>query len=282
MRISIYIATQKEHEFPKNSSYKPLFLGKSAIVADQWLHDDTGDSISDRNPFYSELTGQYWIWKNDKENDIVGLCHYRRFLWTYKNPWWLCRRKFATIADCERFLRIDSVSSWLEHHDVILPRPEAFHRESLKEQFVSGLGAEGYAMMEASVRRVAPAYAQTFADVLDRQWGYFTNLLICRKELFDRYSAWLFSILQDIEDHMDKTDRRNLRILGHCSERLLNVYVAHHRLRAKEVPMIVIAGPGEPLSRSTCLDARCFKRRHLPWMVKMEERLWGRSGKKQN
>ena len=32
------------------------------------------------NCYYSELTGLYWIWKNDHETEYVGTCHYRRFL----------------------------------------------------------------------------------------------------------------------------------------------------------------------------------------------------------
>ena len=43
-----------------------------------YVGDDTGDNISYKNPFYCELTGMYWLWKNYK-CDIIGICHYRRF-----------------------------------------------------------------------------------------------------------------------------------------------------------------------------------------------------------
>jgi len=43
-----------------------------------FIGDDSGQNISARNPYYSELTGIYWAWKNTRQ-DVVGSCHYRRF-----------------------------------------------------------------------------------------------------------------------------------------------------------------------------------------------------------
>ena len=43
------------------------------------LGDNTGDNISEKKYKYSELTVQYWAWKNQNA-DYYGLCHYRRYL----------------------------------------------------------------------------------------------------------------------------------------------------------------------------------------------------------
>jgi hypothetical protein len=38
----------------------------------------SGDSINNLNVFYCELTTLYWIWKNDKSNDLICHKQYRR------------------------------------------------------------------------------------------------------------------------------------------------------------------------------------------------------------
>lgn len=278
MKISIYIATQELHDFPQNADYKPIFVG--AAENERFLSDSTGESISGRNRFYSELTGHYWIWKNDTESDVVGLCHYRRFLWLNKVSWRLRRKSFSSIADCEKLLLTDNIEKWMRRYDIIMPRPDAFSHETLKEHFSHYIGAFAYDLMYEAVWRISPEYMDTFSKVFNRRWGSFANLMIAKKPLFDRYSKWLFPILQDIEEHMDKRDEKTLRLLGHCSERLLNVFVAHNHLRVKSVPQIVLVRPGEPLSESPCLDMRYLKRRYMPWMVEIRERIRKRLGRR--
>ena len=64
---------------PDLDCYVHIWAGKNSRIADtKLLGDDTGDNISIKNKYYSELTGIYWIWKNEK-SDIVGTSHYRRF-----------------------------------------------------------------------------------------------------------------------------------------------------------------------------------------------------------
>ena len=80
MSIKIFTITHKGFTPPVDSMYVPLHVGRINGENLGFLGDDTGDSISQLNPYFCELTGMYWIWKNFTETDYVGICHYRRYL----------------------------------------------------------------------------------------------------------------------------------------------------------------------------------------------------------
>ena len=80
MDIKIYTLTHKKFNVPPDPLYVPLQVGSEEKEDLGYLCDNTGENISALNCYYSELTGLYWIWKNDHETEYVGTCHYRRFL----------------------------------------------------------------------------------------------------------------------------------------------------------------------------------------------------------
>ena len=62
MSIRIYTLTHKNFEIPKDPMYVPLQVGRATKDDLGYLCDNTGDNISEKNCYYSELTGIYWIW----------------------------------------------------------------------------------------------------------------------------------------------------------------------------------------------------------------------------
>ena len=79
MDIKVIVAAHKPYRMPQDSMYLPLHVGRALTDQDLgWQGDNTGDNISLKNPYYCELTGLYWAWKNLKA-DAIGLVHYRRF-----------------------------------------------------------------------------------------------------------------------------------------------------------------------------------------------------------
>jgi hypothetical protein len=83
--VKIYCMAHKKYEKLNNDIYIPLQVGAALHNSLGYHSDNTGDNISERNPYYSELTGLYWLYKNDSDCDITGLCHYRRYFINERN-----------------------------------------------------------------------------------------------------------------------------------------------------------------------------------------------------
>ena len=82
-KIKILVAQHKEAEVFHNEVYIPIHVGKALSKTELGiLCDDTGDNISHLNPYFCELTAQYWAWKNMHDVEYIGLCHYRRYFQT--------------------------------------------------------------------------------------------------------------------------------------------------------------------------------------------------------
>lgn len=67
---------------------------------EKFLIDEThsGDNIDGRNPWYCELTGLYWLWKNS-DAYYVGLEHYRRY---FESP--TQKRQRITVTEAQGIL----------------------------------------------------------------------------------------------------------------------------------------------------------------------------------
>ena len=69
------------YKFIKDLGYIPVGLGEKNFD-NNWLSDNSGLNISEKNKHYGEYTFHYWIWKNYINNiktDWVGFCQYRKF-----------------------------------------------------------------------------------------------------------------------------------------------------------------------------------------------------------
>ena len=77
--MSMYVITHKKFNYPIPDGYIPLLVGANRNEnPGNYMTDNTGKNISDKNLNYSELTGLYWLWKNNHDENI-GISHYRRY-----------------------------------------------------------------------------------------------------------------------------------------------------------------------------------------------------------
>ena len=78
VEVIVIVAAHKEYQMPTGEMYLPVYVGAAGKKSiEGYRRDDEGENISDLNPYFGELTGLYWAWKN-LNTDYLGLVHYRR------------------------------------------------------------------------------------------------------------------------------------------------------------------------------------------------------------
>lgn len=240
----IYIATHKPYWLPSVTEYQPIHVG-AANTNNRFVEtcDNIGTSISDKNRTYCELTGLYWIWKNDKTSETVGFCHYRRYF-DFKHDKNIFLRQCIMDKDFKshinNFISPVKVENYLKNADVVLPTKHELGC-TIQEQYYSVHSATDFKIMQDVVRELYPDYTETMNRVFNCKRMYPYNMFIMKKSLFDDYMGWVFSVLFEVEKRITiAEDPYQSRVIGFLAERLLNVYVYHHKLKIKEIPIVFI------------------------------------------
>ena len=219
MAITLFTITHKQFTPPSDPLYMPLHVGRKNSVELGFLGDHIGDTISERNPFYCELTGMYWIWKNYSNSDYVGICHYRRYL---------INEQGALYTEAE-------LSELLKHYDMIttklLTLPGSYYEGFSANHHIKDLLTTGEVL-----KQKYPDYYDTFKRLIHGPHTYFGNIFITSKKEYDRYCEWLFTILFEVEKRTDFTGYNGYqkRLFGFLSEFLQTVWIKYHNLNVKE------------------------------------------------
>ncbi len=228
--IKIFVATHASVFYKLPLGYEYIRVGDQNFSC-TYL-DSVGNNISNLNPYYCELTGIYWIWKNylDK-NSIVGLNHYRRVM--ADDSHWQVFSK-TPIA-------INKVKAKLINFDLLLPK-RLYHKLSLYDLYDKSHQINDLVLMLESLEQIHHvAFSESLNFLKNTHFGYYGNMMICKKSLFDDYCAWAFPVLDKVFKQIDFIDRTKSesRVIGYLSERLFNIWLKiHPDLKIKELPII--------------------------------------------
>lgn len=233
MSTKIFVMTHKIFEQPKNEMYIPLQVGHilNGTLDETYLRDDEGeDNISAQNPYFSELTGMYWVWKHCKDAQNVGICHYRRFpvIKDVRSG----RERLLTERDCERLLR---------EYDLITTEQLTLH-SNYYDGFAVDHNLHDLQAVQQVLREKYPPYYQCFQELVHSNKVYFGNICVMPKTLYDRYCEWLFAVLFEVQKRIDVSgyDGYRRRVFGFLSEFLQMVWIRVNHLRPYECRIAII------------------------------------------
>ncbi len=232
--ICVYVITHKKIEKIRTEGYRILLVGacKNNRFENDYIHDDTGDNISEYNDSYCELTGLYWMWKNSRE-DIIGLVHYRR-LFAKLGPHidFIGRHLVLDKKDAYSLLTPEDIRKKLQNADIIVKESE-FRITPVKKIFCDYLGTDFFDRIEEAVRELSPEYMGDFARMCSSHTHINCNMFIGKREIAERYCGWLFPILSLIDEKKIKEsgERYHNREMGYVSELLFGVWLRHNNIR---------------------------------------------------
>lgn len=256
--IRIYCFYYKDTFVPvQDELYFPVMAGNVVAQTNPVIQgDDSGDSISEKNFYYSELTGIYWVWKNTSQQ-VTGSCHYRRYFTAHDEPFDLkLKRKLYYIAGLQkkrhgliytsnisrfrsRILSEEEIMEILQNYDAILPQKRKF-KYTVKKHYSRHHNLEDIEIIEEIIKTKHPEYLSSFYKVLNGRQLYANNMFVLPQPHFNRFMEWWFSVIFEFENRIDLSSYKGYqqRIIGFMAERLLTVWFEYQQLKIKELPVI--------------------------------------------
>ncbi len=234
--VKIIIAIHKPYQIPKDKVYLPVFVGSAGKEDIKGFErDDNGENISNKNPYFCELTGLYWAWKN-LDADYIGLSHYRRHFTCEKN---LPKQPEKRIEKAISKIEVEEI---LKTTDIILPKKRKYYIENLYSHYEHTLHIEPLVETGKIIAEKYPEYTKEFENLKKRTSAHMFNMLIMKKEILNNYCEWLFDILFELEKRVDisKYDKFHARFFGRVSELLLDVWLNTNNMKYEEVKVMDI------------------------------------------
>lgn len=228
--MAMYVLTHKPFDYQKLPlGYKPLLVGADKNPnPENFIQDNQGDNISNKNATFSELTGLYWLWKHC-DDQRLGISHYRRYFSKYQNPYALYAHVMLTGQVMP--VKIAELDSHLDNGvDWIVSRPQSGGPGNLWNQFKYNHHIKDLKVTREIVSELYPDYLGSFDKVMQsRKTASFYNMFYSNRDEFNQYAEWLFQILFEAEKRCDISgyDSYQQRLYGFLSERLFNVWLEH-------------------------------------------------------
>lgn len=233
--IVIAVATHKPYRMPDDSVYLPLHVGAvlHPDVCCDMQGDNTGDNISQKNPFYCELTGLYWLWKNC-DAQYKGLVHYRRYLGSPSPTKRRARNRFDRVATGEELRPL------LEKYGVVVAKKRNYYIETVYNHYAHTFEAAQFDECRKIISEISPEYIKAWDKLMDSRSAHIFNMFIMRSDYFDEYCTWLFQVLGELEKRINpkKYDAFEGRYLGRVSERLLDPWLDTRGAKYIELPVV--------------------------------------------
>ena len=228
--MKILIATHKPYQIPDEPGYYPIMVGSDLRdqIPSGYLKDNSGQNISEMNPFYNELTALYWAKYNLQDEDIVGLVHYRRYLGSKSGQ------------NLSNILSESQIREALSKVDVLLPKQRNYYIENQKNHYINAHENEPYFVMADVIKEKFPDYYDAFIKMGKSKRAHLFNMSIMNQKNFQSYTSFIFDVLKEVEKRISyrEYEGQEQRVFGFLSERLMDTWLYTKQKSFAEYPVI--------------------------------------------
>jgi hypothetical protein len=245
--MKILVCCHKKDVCKQSEVYMPIHVGRALTSEDLGcVGDDTGDNISHKNPSYCELTGMYWAWKNLKNIDFVGLCHYRRYFdFNHYGKGVFPLTTMKTSSFNEVNIDIDeSTINFLKNDGVVVAKANHLTTSSYYQYCEWHYGKDIRKLLDVIKKTQPSKYVSAFYKTIFHSNVFHPyNMFVMNWNQFDKYCNWIFPILEMMEKEIDTSNytQYQKRLYGYLAERLLNIYIEAEQMKIREVPVILFS-----------------------------------------
>lgn len=264
-----------EDEYLQNEACIPIQLGFDETHIELGIQkDNVGDNRGDKHPYYSELSGLYWIWKNI-DAEYKGLFHHRRAFTLqneslYDHLFYQYRlfkcvlinmihyKETASphqivVKSAEYRIRVQEMvdtllKGSLEKYDIIVPKPVTMWPQSVKKYFSIVLEENIFKMVGSVIEQKWPHYLLSWEKTLCGRQLHYANISIMSNKYFELYCQFLFGVLDEVESILKNekyyislvNEKSVSRKFGYLGELLTNTFVLYQKAQGVRVQELAI------------------------------------------
>ena len=219
-KVKILVAIHKPDKVYGDKVYMPIQVGKSLSEFNLGFQgDNTGDNISEMNSMFCELTAHYWAWKNLKDVDYIGLCHYRRYF--------------------DIIITEENIEKLMSECDVIVPAAIHHSATLYNDKFKTVSGEDIAIFFKVLEEKFPKYYCAAVNYIMNNNKDYAYNMLICSRTCYENIMNFVFSFLFECQKYVMLSPYTNSkRIFGYFSEYLIPIYFFTHKMKVKEIPVV--------------------------------------------
>ena len=259
----IIVCCHKQDVMATQEPYLPIHVGKAISSAELDIQgDNDGENISEKNRSYCELTGMYWAWKNLKNVDVIGLCHYRRYF-DFHNQ---CVSYMPhTAFHTNDFKKLDlsvpkEIINGIKDGVVYVASPKIYNKSLYTNYCEEHISDDIHTLEKYLFEELDRKYSDAYFKVMHQNNKLIHyNMFLMTWNDFEAYCSWLFPLLQVMENKIDISHYSPVqgRIFGYMAERLLNVWLEVHADCIIQKPIIWFSDYESNIKRPTRLRMLC-------------------------